>query len=67
MRICKKHQSSHYSFDTCPWCVVAELEVEQRRVAAQIREALSILKDGTDYEKRHVSAVLRDALRRGME
>jgi hypothetical protein len=63
MRICKKHQSSHYSFETCPWCVVAEQDIEALRVEAQIREAVSILDNGTAYEKAHVIAILRDALR----
>ncbi len=41
-----------------------ELSVEVAelvRVRAQIREALAIIEDGTEYEKIHVAAILREA------
>jgi hypothetical protein len=35
---------------------------EVARMDAQIREAIAILADGTEYERRHVTAILENAL-----
>lgn len=41
---------------------IEQLNVEIRRKDAQILEAIAILESGTDYEKLHVSSILRNAL-----
>jgi len=40
-----------------------ELKAENERKDAQIREAIAILRDGSDYEKSHVPAILFNALK----
>lgn len=41
---------------------ILNLHKELNRKNAQIMEALAILNDGTDYEKLHVAAILRNGL-----
>jgi hypothetical protein len=42
--------------------VGVEISNEIRRKDCQIEEAISILESGSDYEKGHVTAILRDGL-----
>lgn len=41
---------------------ILRLREESKRKEAQIAEAIAILRNGTDYEKAHVVAILADAL-----
>lgn len=64
MRICKKHQSSHYSFDTCPWCVVAEQDVRIRELEAVLKELrIRLHAAGRRPEECHEMSMIDDALR----
>jgi len=43
--------------------VIEELKLKNNQAKGQIQEAISILESGTDYEKLHLIAILKDGLK----